>query len=613
MVRFDVSDCSDEDTSRLCRQLRVSDALAQVLVRRGYGDPGRARAFLAAEERHELDTFAGLRDAAKLIFAHVRAGNRITIHGDYDVDGVCSTAILVRTLRKLDARVDWYLPDRATDGYGLSAATIRRLAGLPGENRGTEEHRGTEGDDGKGEDGPAGQARSRGTRLLIAVDCGITAVEEVALARSLGIDVIVSDHHRPRADGTLPDAPIVHPGLCGYPCPELCAAAVAHKLAQATLELATDRRSANEPSEVDDDLDLVALATIADMVPLVGENRNLARRGLQALANTTKPGLRALMSVARVDPGKVNERAVGFGLAPRINAAGRLYRADAALELLLTTDPIRATQVAEELDRANSERRHTEQTIRFQAEEQIARSEVREARSAYVLAGEGWHPGVIGIVASRLAERYRRPVVLISLDGERARGSGRSIEGYDLLAGLTACAERLVRYGGHSAAAGVELEREHVAIFAEELDAHAASVLCAEDLIPRERVDAVVEGSQLGMDLAEELAGLAPFGRGNPAVSLMVSDAVLRDVRPMGNGKHARFTVEAGGVHAHAVAFGNDGKLGVTDGESVEATFVLEVNEWRGVSEPRLVLRHAQPAQPQAIAAAQPTGELVLF
>ena len=421
MVRFDIPTCDSGDVAVLCELLGVSDALAQTLVRRGFSDPLRARAFLAADERHELDAFAGLREAAGLVLASARAGRRITIHGDYDVDGVCSTAILVRTLRMLGARVDWFLPDRA-DGYGLSSATVRRLA-------------------------------QRGTELLITVDCGIAAVEEVALASSLGIETIVSDHHLPRADGRLPDAPIVHPALCGYPCGELCAAAVAHKLAEAVLEAAGHERSVAE-----EDLDLVALATIADVAPLIGENRNLVRRGLRRLAITAKPGLRALMAVARVQPGKVDERAVGFALAPRINAAGRLYRADAALELILTEDPVRAARVADELDRANSERRHTEQTIRIQAEAQMAQLGEDGARSAHVLAGEGWHPGVIGIVASRLAERHRRPVVLIALDGERGRGSGRSIEGYDLLAGLTACSGHLARYGGHRAAAGVELE-----------------------------------------------------------------------------------------------------------------------------------------------------------
>lgn len=563
MVRFDIPTCDRSDVTVLCELLDISDALAQTLVRRGFDDPLRARAFLAADERHELDAFAGLREAADTVLASARAGRRITIHGDYDVDGVCSTAILVRTLRTLGARVDWFLPDRV-DGYGLSADTVRCLA-------------------------------QRGTELLVTVDCGITAVEEVALAGSLGIETIVTDHHLPRADGMLPDAPIVHPALCGYPCAELCAAAVAHKLAQAILEAA-----GHEPSMAAEDLDLVALATIADVVPLVGENRNLVRRGLRALAATAKPGLRALMAVARVQSGKVDERAVGFALAPRINAAGRLYRADAALELILTEDPVRAAQIADELDRANSERRHTEQTIRIQAEAQMAQLSQDGARSAYVLAGEGWHPGVIGIVASRLAERHRRPVVLIALDGESARGSGRSIEGYDLLAGLTACAEHLVRYGGHRAAAGVELERDSVAGFAQALDAHAARTLCAEDLVVGERVDAVVSGPQLDMELAEELARLAPFGRGNPAVSLMVADAVLSDVHPMGEGKHARFTVESDGARARAVAFGNEGRLGVAEGELVQATFALEVNEWKGVSEPRLVLRHAQSAPKEA-------------
>jgi single-stranded-DNA-specific exonuclease len=558
MIRFEITDCDPLSIARLREELGVSDALAQVLVRRGYEDPRRARAFLAADEQHEIEHFAGLRDAAELILLAVRAGRQITIHGDYDVDGVCSTALLLRTLRTLGANVDWYLPDRA-EGYGLSQDTVRRLA-------------------------------QRGTDLLVTVDCAITAVEEVALARSLGIEVIVSDHHLPRADGKLPDAPIVHPLLCGYPCRDLCAAAVAHKLAQATLVAAGRDRH-----EADEDLDLVALATIADVVPLLGENRSLVRHGLRVLAATGKPGLRALMAVARIEPGKLNERSVAFGLAPRINASGRLYRADAALELILTEDRARAAQIAHELDRANSERRQTELAIRLQAEAQIGQLRDSENRRAYVLAGEGWHRGVIGIVASRLAERYCRPVVLVSLEGQSARGSGRGIEGYDLLSGLTACAEHLLRYGGHSAAAGVELRRESVDAFAVAFDAHARQALSARDLRERERVDALLSGEQLDMELAEELSRMAPFGKGNPAVSLMLAGASLRDVRPMGEGKHARFTIESGGVHARAVAFGNDGKLGVSEGEPVDATFSLEVNEWKGVSEPRIVLRHVQP------------------
>jgi single-stranded-DNA-specific exonuclease len=555
--RFEIPDCPEGEVERLERELGVSGPLAQVLVRRGFGAPASARAFLAADEEHPPSAFAGIEMAVESICAHVARGERITIHGDYDVDGVCSTAILVRALRRLGGDVDWYLPDRASDGYGLNANTVARLA-------------------------------ARGTRLLVTVDCAITAVAEVAAAKDLGMEVVVTDHHAPRADGVLPQAPIVHPAICGYPCAELCATAVAYKLAQALWE--ADGRNARE---LEGELDLVALASIADVMPLTGENRTLVRRGLRALASTAKPGLRALMAVARVEPGRVSERSVGFALAPRINAAGRLYSADAGLELILTEDPLRAAQIAEELDRANSERRQTEMRIRFEAEAQVA---ALGERRAYVLAGEDWHAGVIGIVASRLAERHRCPVVLVALDGETGKGSGRSVEGFDLLGGLTACAGSLLRYGGHRAAAGLEIERDRLEEFAVALCAHAEAMLAGKDTMPVERVDAVVSGAELGLGLAEELQSLAPFGRGNPGVSLLVTDATFTESRPMGEGKHVRFSVESGGARARAVAFGTGGRLPVEEGEPAEATFTLEVNEWRGVTEPRLVLRHARLA-----------------
>jgi single-stranded-DNA-specific exonuclease len=592
--RFEIPECPEPAVARLCAELGVSGPLAQVLVRRGHREPDGARAFLEARESHSPQAFAGIEEAVRVILGNVAAGALITVHGDYDVDGVCSTAVLVRALRALGASVDSYLPDRA-DGYGLSSETVRRLA-------------------------------ARGTRLLVTADCAITAVEEVEEALGLGMEVIVSDHHAPRADGRLPRAPIVHPALCGYPCLELCATAVAHKLAEALIDAAPGAGVEGERVErartgLREDLDLVAMATVADVVPLVGENRSLVRRGLRALGATSKPGLRALMAVARIDPGRVDERSIGFGLAPRLNAAGRLYRADAGLELILTEDPLRAAQIAEELDAANSERRKVELSIRYEAEAQMS---AQGERDAYVLAGEGWHPGVIGIVASRLVERSGRPVVMVALDGTTGRGSGRSIEAFDLLAGLTACAEHLSRYGGHRAAAGLELERDRLDAFAEALAAHATQALAAEDLVPVERVDAVVAGAELGMTLAEELQSLAPFGRGNPGVSLMVADASFADARPMGEGKHVRFTVESGGARARAVAFGTGGRLPVADGEPAEATFSLEVNEWNGVSEPRLVLRRAQaPAPPVAAepevaedagaAGTQDAGELVLF
>jgi single-stranded-DNA-specific exonuclease len=548
------------------RQLGVSFALAQVLVRRGLGDEDVARAWLAAAERHDPSGFAGIDAAAALVLSHVRAGTRVTVHGDYDVDGVCSTAILVRVLRALGGDVDWYLPSRTEDGYGLNAATVERLA-------------------------------ERGTRLLLTADCAITAVDEVALARASGMDVVVTDHHSPRADGSLPDAPIVHPAVCGYPCPDLCAAGVAHKFAAALLAGA-----GQDPAGADEDLDLVALATVADCVPLRDENRRLVREGLHALATSRKPGIRALLRVAKVDPGALDARAIGFRLAPRINAAGRLYRADAGLELVLTDDAERAAAIADELDHANAERRHTETRILFEAEAQVR--EVGE-QPAYVLAGEGWHPGVIGIVASRIAERHVRPCVMIALGGDEGTGSGRSIPAFDLLGALDASAKHLRRHGGHRAAAGCTIARDAVDAFRAAFVEHARAVLRPEDLVPTERVDAVVAGDELGLALAEELEKLAPFGIGNPSVSLLVPAARLVDARPMGEeGRHVRFTVEAGGHRARAVAFGVSR---LPDGDVHDATFTLELNEWNGAVEPRLVLRHAQsPAPAPVVLAGEP-------
>ena len=558
-ARLEIEPCSVAAILALEHELGVSHALAQVLVRRGLGDPHAAQAFLDADERHDPACFAGIDDACALVLRHVTAATRITVHGDYDVDGVSASAILVGVLRTLGADVDWFLPSRSEDGYGLSAATVARLA-------------------------------QRGTRLLITADCAITAVDEVAAARAGGLDVLVTDHHSPRSDGRLPDAHIVHPVVCGYPCWDLCAAAVAYKLAVALLATA-----GRDPAGADADLDLVALATVADCVPLRGENRRLVRAGLRALAATRRPGLRALMHVARADPSRIDARAVGFRLAPRINAAGRLERADAGLELLLTTDEARATQIADELERLNAERRHTETRILFEAEAQVARA---GDRPAYVLAGD-WHKGVIGIVASRIAERHHRPAVLIALDGDRATGSGRSIPAFDLLAGLDGAAAHLLRHGGHRAAAGCELQAGEIDAFRAAFEAHAAAVLRFEDLTPVRRVDAVVAGDELGVGLAEELERLAPFGIANPEVSLLVPAARLSDPRPMGEGKHVRFTVGSGGVRARAVAFG----MSAVDCEQpLDATFSLELNEFNGSVEPRLVLRDARPCRPPPIA-----------
>src|SRR5437588_407748 len=415
--------CPHRQASALATELGLSEITASVLVRRGYGDPDEARAFLAGEQPpHDPFLLGQMAEAVERIRGAVAAGRRICVHGDYDVDGICATALAVLVLRELGADADWHLPSRFDEGYGVSGQTLERLA-----------------EDGCG--------------LVITVDCGITAVEEVRRAGELGLDVIVTDHHRPGE--RLPDCPIVATRPSDYPFPELCGTGVVYKLGQALLGMDADwlRRH----------LDLVALATVADVVPLVGENRSLAIAGLRLLARTQKPGLQALMRVARVDPAAVDAGQIGFRLAPRINAAGRLGHPGVALELLLTPDATGARASADRLEELTRDRHAGEDRTPPAAIQQVEEwSESRRRRRGYVLAGEDWHEGVIGIVASRLVERYHRPVVLIAGTEDLWKGSGRSVSAFDLHGALAACSAHLERFGGHRAAAGLSIDREHV-------------------------------------------------------------------------------------------------------------------------------------------------------
>jgi single-stranded-DNA-specific exonuclease len=548
--------CPHRETSLLARELGLSEITASVLVRRGYGDPEQARAFLAGEQPlHDPFALGDMATACEAIRGAIAAGKAICVHGDYDADGICATALAVLTLRELGANVSWHLPSRFDEGYGISGETLTRLAG-------------------------------EGCGLVLSVDCGITAVDEVAEAKKLGLDVIVTDHHRPGE--RLPDCPLVVTRPSEYPFPELCGTGVVFKLAHALLgpESETPRRN----------LDLVALATIADVVPLVGENRSLAIAGLRALTRTRKPGLRALMKAARVDPAALDEASIGFRLAPRINAAGRLGQPATALELLLTDDAARAQSLAAELETLNRERQAVEERILREALAQVESwPEARRARRGYVLADEGWHEGVIGIVASRLVERFHRPVVLVAGADELWKGSGRSISAFDLHAGLASCAGELERFGGHRAAAGLSIESERVEAFAEAFAAHADAVLPEEALQTVVHVDAVVpRGRRLTLEVCAELRRLAPFGLGNPPVTLLAPGCELAELSAVGEGKHLRFRVrqETGHDAGSAIAFrlgpqlDRYRRLGRYD-----VVFRLEENHWNGTVAPQLVVQ----------------------
>jgi len=550
-----LSPCPPRSSSALAKELDINEITASVLVRRGYGDPGEARAFLAGEQPlHDPFLLGDMAVAVERIHAAIAAGKRICVHGDYDVDGICATALAVLTLRVLGADVEWHLPSRFEEGYGVAGQTLERLA-------------------------------DEGCGLVLTVDCGITAAAEVAEAQARGLEVIVTDHHRPGE--ILPNCPIVATRPSDYPFPELCGTGVVFKLAQALLGADSD--------ELKRHLDLVALATIADVVPLVGENRSLAIAGLRGLARTQKPGLRALMQVARVDPAAVDSGACGFRLGPRINAAGRLGHPGAALELLLTDDPEVARTLARELEELNRERQAVEERIAREATAKVDEwPEAQQRRRGYVLADENWHEGVIGIVASRLAERFNRPVVLIAGGDAEWKGSGRSIATFDLHAALGACASHLERFGGHRAAAGLSIRPDRVEAFAEAFAAQAELALGDEDLSPVTRVDAVLPpGTRLTLDLCEELRRLAPFGLGNPDVTLLAGDCELGDLATVGEGKHLRFRVRQDGRDAgSAIAFRFGGQVDrFRRVGRYDVAFRLEENRWNGTVAPQLVVR----------------------
>jgi single-stranded-DNA-specific exonuclease len=554
-----ISHCSHDEASSLAGELEISETTARILVRRGYGDPDAARSFLeGAPPRHDPFLLGDMAGAVEAIKHALGAGRRICVHGDYDADGICATALAVLVLRELGAEVEWHLPSRFEEGYGVQRETLARLA-------------------------------EEGCGLVLTVDCGITAVEEIAEARAQGLEVVVTDHHRPGE--TLPDCTVVATRPSDYPFPELCGTGVVYKLGEALLGPGHEALTRH--------LDLVAVATISDVVPLVDENRALALAGLRGLARTQKRGLRALMKAARVDPARVDEGAVGFRLAPRINAAGRLCRPGAALELLLTEDPDEAGRLAHELEELNRERQGVEDRILREALAKVDEwPEAKQRRRGYVLADEGWHEGVIGIVASRLVERFHRPVVLIAGAGEEWKGSGRSTGPFDLHGGLAACVEHLERFGGHRAAAGLSIRPENVEAFARAFATHADAELTEDDLRVVTRVDAVVSGAELTLELCSELRRLAPFGLGNPGVTLLLPSCELGELAPVGNGKHLRFRVRDRGRDAgNAIAFGLGAQLDRyrTQGR-YDVVFRLEENHWNGTVAPQLVVRRVLDA-----------------
>jgi len=528
---------------RLADELGIGETLAQILVRRGLADPDAARAFLRPDHRvHGPCLLPGIPEAKRRIDQALKRDEPIAVYGDYDTDGITATFVLVSVLQDLGGDVRWRLPNRFTDGYGVAMSAVEELA-------------------------------AEGVKLLVTVDCGIGARDEVARARTLGMDVVVTDHHE--IEGELPDCVVVSPRLPGAPCPQLAGVGVAFKLAHALLHDEGEAR-VEVPLALRAYTDVVALGTIADLAPLVDENRTLVAMGLGRLQGTARAGLAALMEVAGVAPGGVTAGVVGFRLAPRLNAAGRLEDAAIALELLGCDDREAALPVALRLDALNRERQEIERAIFAAALEQVP----DPLPPALVLSSPEWHEGVVGIVASRVAERFYRPAVLLSEDGDLAKGSGRSIAAYDLLGGVHAAAAHLIAYGGHRAACGLRLERGRIAAFREALTAHAAATLSADDLARVRVADAIVGAHELTLGLADELELLAPHGFGNPRVSLLLHGAEIVKPRLTRDKRHLQYRVRCDGASCGAVHFNFDGLRTVSEPGRYDVLLALSKNAY---------------------------------
>ncbi|MFC0270126.1 single-stranded-DNA-specific exonuclease RecJ [Metabacillus herbersteinensis] len=555
-TRWTIQPSDEKTVQALVNELSITPLVASLLVKRGYTSVEAASEFLKIEEQTFHDPYL-LKDmdiAVQRINDAIKQSERILVYGDYDADGVSSTTVLLTTLQKLGADVDYYIPNRFSEGYGPNETAFRK-------------------------------AHENKVNLIITVDTGISAVHEASIAKELGVDLIITDHHEPGP--VLPDAlAILHPKQsgCSYPFKDLAGVGVALKLAHALL--------GEIPKEL---LELAAIGTIADLVPLHGENRLIARRGIQQLKETKRIGLRALLKVAGSNQSEVNEETIGFALAPRINAVGRLQSADPAVDLLMTELEEEAFEIANGIDLLNKERQKNVSTITEEAIEEVEKSFPISENSVLVIAKEGWNPGVVGIVASKLVEKYYRPTIILCIDNDKgiAKGSARSIAGFDLFESLSECRDILPHFGGHPMAAGMTLNMEHVDELRSRLIKIADSTMTQEDFTPITTVDVRCSLEEVTVQSIEEMHLLAPFGMSNPKPVVLIEDVTLGNVRKIGtNQNHLKMVLEVEGTSIDCVGFG----YGYVHDELSPATTLsaigqLSINEWNNFRKPQLMLQ----------------------
>jgi single-stranded-DNA-specific exonuclease len=550
-----------EKAASLARVLGTSPILAALLITRGCDNEHSARAFLSPlyDQLHEPYLMLGMKEAVSRLQQAIDTGERVLIYGDYDVDGTTGTAVLLRALKLLGARTGFHVPHRFTEGYGIQKAALE-------------------------------QALTDGYKLVVSVDCGIRAHEPLYWARDNGLDVIITDHHLPdETEGSPPAYAVLNPNQagCNYPDKNLAGVGVAFKLVHALF------RERGREAQVEAFLKIVAIGTVADVAKLVGENRTIVALGLKDLAKASNPGLRALIEVAGCGDGKgMTAYDLGFRLGPRINAAGRMDAARAVVELFDTRDHIEARRLAEHLDARNEERKAVQQQIFDLAISELGNESTQKGDSyVAVIAGEGWHRGVIGIAASKIAEKINRPCVVLSVEGDLAHGSGRSIESYHLLNGLTACSDLFEKFGGHSHAAGITIRSERIAELRIRLNEHAAARLTDEDLEHSVSIDMELDPENITWQLATELGALEPFGAGNPRPVFCTRNLrSLSEPRVMKD-RHLKLNLAGPQNRPLEAVWWNcietPGQTPEVRG-SIELAYTIETNVWNGESRMQL-------------------------